>query len=90
MTTNECKIAIHLVLESLGENSLTQTGPQITQKAQVNPNMNLIEQRRKWLLDTENIKHATAFAIIEIPNTKLALLNWKVEETNKLETERPK
>lgn len=27
MTTNECRMAIHLVLLSLGENSLTQTGP---------------------------------------------------------------
>ena len=42
ITTNECSIAIHFVFDFLGENSLTHTGPYITQNAYVKPSRNLI------------------------------------------------
>lgn len=69
MTTKECKIAIHLVFDFLGENSFTQTGPYITQKAYVKPSINLIAASNHQLEETENIKQATALAIILNPRT---------------------
>lgn len=73
MTANECRKAIHVAFDPLGENSLTQTGPYMTQKACVNPNMNLIVYSKSKLYVAEKTKHAKALRIMKIPRTHFAL-----------------
>ncbi len=83
-------MAIHLVLDFFGENSLTQTGPYITQKAYVKPNMKRIEAKIQQLEETENAKHDKALRIILSPSTLLALNFQKMIDTNIDETDNPK